>query len=96
MMYSMQGRSDRVYKNDEEIVLSRQEYKLLVYLLENKNHVLSKEQILNHIWDNEGKFVDHNTVSVNISRLQTKVENNASDPKYIKTIHGIGYIWKEE
>ena len=71
-------------------------YKLLLYLLENKNHVLSKEQILSHIWDNEGKFVDPNTVSVNISRLRTKVENNASDPKYIKTIHGIGYIWKEE
>ena len=86
----------RVYKNGEEIVLSRQEYKLLLYLLENKNHVLSKEQILSHIWDNEGKFVDPNTVSVNISRLRTKVENNASDPKYIKTIHGIGYIWKEE
>ena len=82
----------RVYKNGEEIVLSRQEYKLLLYLLENKNHVLSKEQILSRIWDNEGKFVDHNTVSVNISRLRTKVENNASDPKYIKTIHGIGYM----
>lgn len=86
----------RVYKNGEEIVLSRQEYKLLLCLLENKNHVLSKEQILSHIWDNEGKFVDPNTVSVNISRLRTKVEKNASDPKYIKTIHGIGYIWKEE
>lgn len=83
----------RVYKNGEEIVLSRQEYKLLLYLLENKNHVLSKEQILSHIWDHEGKFVDPNTVSVNISRLRTKVEDNASEPKHIKTIHGIGYIW---
>lgn len=86
----------KVYKNDNEILLSKQEYKLLIYLIENKNHVLSKEQILSHIWDNEGKFVDNNTVSVNISRLRTKIENDASDPKLIKTIHGIGYIWKEE
>lgn len=86
----------KVYKNDNEILLSKQEYKLLIYLVENKNHVLSKEQILSHIWDSEGKFVDNNTVSVNISRLRTKIENDASDPKFIKTIHGIGYIWKEE
>lgn len=86
----------KVYKNDNEILLSKQEYKLLIYLIENKNHVLSKEQILSHIWDSEGKFVDNNTVSVNISRLRTKIENDASDPKFIKTIHGIGYIWKEE
>lgn len=85
----------RVCKDKEEILLSKQEYRLLLYLLENKNHVLSKEQILSHIWDSDGKYVDNNTVSVNISRLRTKIENDASAPKHIKTIHGIGYIWKE-
>lgn len=85
----------KVYKNDIEIPLSRQEYRLLLYLIENKNHVLSKEQILNQIWDSDGRYVDNNTVSVNISRLRTKLEDNASNPTYIKTIHGIGYIWKE-
>lgn len=85
----------KVYKDETEIPLSRQEYRLLLYLIENKNHVLSKEQILNQIWDSGGRYVDSNTVSVNISRLRTKLEDDASNPAYIKTIHGIGYIWKE-
>lgn len=85
----------RVYKNKEEIFLSKLEYRLLLYFLENKNHVLSKEQIVSQLWDTEGKYVDNNTVSVNISRLRTKIEKDASKPELIKTIHGIGYIWKE-
>ena len=85
----------KVYKRGEEIQLSKLEYRLLLYLAENKNHILSKEQILEKIWDSDGKYVDHNTVSVNISRLRTKIEDNASHPVWIKTIHGIGYIWKE-
>lgn len=85
----------RVYKNKEEIFLSKLEYRLLLYFLENKNHVLSKEQIVSQLWDTEGKYVDNNTVSVNISRLRTKIERDASKPELIKTIHGIGYIWRE-
>ena len=85
----------KAYKNEKQIDPSRQEYRLLVYLLENKNHVLSKEQILSHIWDNEGKYVDNNTLSVNISRLRAKIENNVSNSEHIRTVHGVGYIWKE-
>lgn len=85
----------KVYKNGDEILLSKLEYRLLMYLIENKNHVLSKEQILSQIWDSDGKYVDNNTVSVSISRLRTKIENDASNPRFIKTIHGVGYIWKE-
>lgn len=85
----------KVYKNGDEILLSKLEYRLLVYLIENKNHVLSKEQILSQIWDSDGKYVDNNTVSVNISRLRKKIESDASNSKFIKTIHGVGYIWKE-
>ena len=85
----------KVYKDGEEITLSKLEYRLLMYLIENKNHVLSKEQILGRIWDSDGKYVDNNTVSVNISRLRMKIEEDASNPKLIKTVHGIGYIWKE-
>ena len=66
-----------------------------MYLIENKNHILSKEQILEKIWDSDGKYVDSNTVSVNISRLRTKIEDDASNPAWIKTVHGVGYIWKE-
>ena len=85
----------KVYRNDEEIFVGRQEYRLLVYLMENKNHVLSKEQILNRIWDSDGKYVDDNTVSVNISRLRAKIEHDAASPELIKTVYGVGYIWKE-
>lgn len=85
----------KVWKQGEEIQLSKLEYRLLLYFIENKNRILSKEQILEKIWDSDGKYVDNNTVSVNISRLRTKIEEDASRPARIKTVHGIGYIWKE-
>lgn len=86
----------KVSKRGEEIQLSKLEYRLLLYLIENKNHILSKEQILDQIWDSDGRFVDNNTVAVGISRLRTKIEDDPSHPLWIRTIHGIGYIWKEE
>ena len=85
----------RVYRKDEEVMLSRVEYQLLLYLMENRNRVLSKEQILEHVWDSQGKFVDENTLSVNIRRLRTKLEVDPKHPERIRTVHGIGYIWKE-
>ena len=66
----------RVYRKDEEVMLSRVEYQLLLYLMENRNRVLSKEQILEHVWDSQGKFVDENTLSVNIRRLRAKIEED--------------------
>lgn len=85
----------RAWKEDEELDLSLTEYRILKYFLENKNQVLLKEQILSHVWDNGGKFVEENTLMVNIRRLRTKVEKDASHPEYIKTVHGIGYLWEE-
>lgn len=86
----------RVYQNGEEISLSKIEYQLLLFFAENKNQVLSKEQILEHVWDSQGKFVDENTLSVNIRRLRSKLEEDPKHPQRIRTVHGIGYIWKEE
>lgn len=85
----------RVYRRDEEIMLSRVEYQLLLYLMENRNRVLSKEQILEYVWDSQGKFVDENTLSVNIRRLRAKIEEDPGHPARIRTVHGIGYVWKE-
>ena len=85
----------RVYRRDEEVMLSRVEYQLLLYLRENRNRVLSKEQILDHVWDSQGKFVDENTLSVNIRRLRAKIEEDPGHPARIRTVHGIGYVWKE-
>lgn len=85
----------RAWKEDEELDLSLTEYRILKYFLENKNQVLLKEQILSHVWDNGGKFVEENTLMVNIRRLRTKVEKDASHPEYIKTVHGMGYLWEK-
>lgn len=85
----------RAWKEDEELDLRLTEYRILKYFLENKNQVLLKEQILSHVWDNGGKFVEENTLMVNIRRLRTKVEKDASHPEYIKTVHGMGYLWEE-
>ena len=75
----------------EEIPLSRKELQLLVYFMENSRQILSKEQILAHVWDVDGQFVDDNTVPVNISRLKGKLGES-----YIQNVRGIGYIWTEE
>lgn len=86
----------RVFCGETEIPCSRIEYQILVYLIENKNQVLSKEQILSCVWDSQGKFVDDNTVSVNIKRLRAKIEEDPKNPRRIKTVYGMGYLWREE
>lgn len=81
----------KVRKAGQEIVLSRIEIGLLNYLLENAGQVLSKEQIMEHVWGINGQFIDDNTVNVNISRLKMKLKTNA-----ISNVRGLGYIWNEE
>lgn len=80
----------RAFRGEEELELSMTELRLLQYLLENKNQVLLKEQILEHIWDADGNFVEENTLSVNISRLRRKLGGTS-----IRTIQGMGYLWEE-
>jgi DNA-binding response OmpR family regulator len=85
----------RVYKDTEEIDLSTTEYKLLKLFLEHKKQILLKEQILEAIWDAEANFVEENTLQVNIRRLRKKLEDDPSQPRLIKTVHGMGYLWNE-
>lgn len=92
----MEKDSCKVYKNGEEIRCSKVEYQILVYFMENRGQVLTKEQILEHVWDSQGKFVDENTLSVNIRRLRTRIEDDPKHPVLIRTVHGIGYIWRNE
>jgi len=80
----------RAVRGEKELELSMTEFRLLLYFLENKNQVLLKEQILGHIWDTDGNFVEENTLSVNISRLRRKLGDNR-----IRTIPGMGYLWEE-
>lgn len=85
----------KFYRADEEIPISATEFRLLNYFMSNAGQILTKEQILG-LWDTQGNFVDDNTLSVNISRLRAKIENDPKNPKTIKTIHGMGYIWVKE
>lgn len=85
----------KVWKAQQEMECSVTEFKILKYFLENKNQVLTQDQILQAVWDREGKFVNPNTLQVNIGRLRKKIEEAPSRPSFIKTIHGIGYIWEE-
>ena len=83
----------KVYKNGEFLDLTAGEYKLLCLFMQNPGTVLSKEQILEKLWDQEGNYIDNNTLNVYIRRLRTKVENNPSDPQMILTVRRMGYKW---
>ena len=79
------------YRGEKGIDLTMTEFRLLQYFLENKDQVLLKEQILQHIWDADGNFVEENTLSVNVSRLRKKLGEN-----HIRTIQGMGYLWEDD
>lgn len=87
---------NKVYVGNEEVFLTPSEYKLLMFLMNNSSKVLSRNAILEKLWDIEGDFVDDNTLSVYIRRLREKIEENSSNPAYIKTVRGIGYKWDKE
>ncbi|QRG69185.1 response regulator transcription factor [Brevibacillus choshinensis] len=76
-----------VFHHDKRVELSTKEFQILLYLAENANRVLSREQIYNAIWG-ESEFGDINTVTVHIKNLRSKLEH---DKHYIKTVWGIGY-----
>ncbi len=86
--------SSRIYRDGRKIQVTSMEHQLLLYLMKNKGRILSKEQILAHIWDRNGQFPDDNIVSVNIRRLRMKIEDDPANPKYIQTVYGAGYIWR--
>lgn len=81
----------KVYKNDEEIVLTAMEYRLLLTLINNRGNILTRNKLLEDIWDVEGDFVNDNTLTVYIKRLRNKIENNPAKPEIIKTVRGLGY-----
>lgn len=82
-------------KDGQEIELSKTEQKLLRMLVENKGRTLSRERLVDVIWTDGAEYVDENALSVAIKRLRNKIEPTPSKPKYIQTVYGIGYFWKE-
>ena len=80
----------KIFKNDQELSLTKKEFELLKLFLSNPNRVFTKAQIFNSVWENE-YLNDDNTVMVHIKRLRNKIEDNSNIPKYIMTVWGIGY-----
>lgn len=91
----MQCAQMKVYKGDEELNLSKKEIQLLHYFLEHPKQIISKEKILEAVWDIDGQFVDDNTVPVTISRLKKRLSAEG-DREYIKNVRGLGYLWMTE
>ena len=85
--------SAKVMKNGEEIVFTSLEYKILVMLFSNPNVLITRQQILDKIWDIAGNFVNDNTLTVYIKRIREKLDDK--DGKIIKTVRGLGYIIEE-
>ena len=79
--------------DDLEVSLSKNEWRLLGLFLNHPKQILSKRQILEHVFDMEGEFVDENTLAVNIRRLREKIEKEPAKPVYIKNVRGLGYVW---
>lgn len=83
----------QVFKNGQLLDLTAAEYKLLCLFMRNPNIVLTKEQILDKLWDCEGNYIDSSTLTVYMRRLRMKVEDDPGNPRMLLTIRGMGYKW---
>ena len=83
----------QVFKNEKLIDLTAAEYKLLCLFMKNPNVVLTKEQILDKLWDCEGNYIASSTLTVYMRRLRMKIEDNPSEPQMLLTVLRMGYKW---
>lgn len=79
-------------RGGEKLSITPNEYKLLRALTENSGQILTRQILLERLWDNEGNFIDDHTLTVTMNRLRGKIED--SSHTYIQTVRGMGYIWK--
>lgn len=93
--FIVETNAQKLYKNGICIDLTPREYSLVVALINNVNKALSRDELLNLAWGNDF-FGDPKTLDVHIRRLRGKMEDNPSNPKYIETIWGYGYMWRED
>jgi DNA-binding response OmpR family regulator len=85
--------AQRFEKDGQAVELSKTEARLLWLLFVHKGQTLTREQLLERIWPDGTEHVDENALSVAVRRLRSKLEDDASKPRHIKTVHGIGYKW---
>ena len=83
----------RVRVNDVDIQLKTMEYKLLSYMVKNKNRIITKDELFQNVWGDS--FVGDGTLNVHIRHLREKIEINPKDPQFIKTVWGTGYILED-
>lgn len=84
----------KFYRKGAEIKLSKTEQKLLKLLVSNPGITLERSMLIDRIWTDGADYVDENALSVSVKRLRDKLEENPAKPQYIKTVYGIGYVWK--
>lgn len=83
----------RVLKNGTDMELTSAEYRLLCLFMQNPRVILTREQIMQKLWDSRECYVDDNTLAVYISRLREKIEDDPRRPSFLTTIRGMGYKW---
>lgn len=88
-------KTGRVFRDNEEIILTAMEYKMLLVFLNHRGQILTRAQILNQLWDEAGDYVNDNTLTVYIKRLRRKLKESPSHP-VIQTVRGIGYRMETE
>ena len=79
-------------RDGETLPITPNEYKLLRTLTENAGQILTRQVLLERLWDSDGNFIDDHTLTVTMNRLRAKIE--APSRTYIQTVRGMGYIWK--
>ncbi|MBP3886788.1 MAG: response regulator transcription factor [Cellulosilyticum sp.] len=82
----------QIIKGGQPIKLKDMEFRLLCYLVENRNRVIKKDELFTKVWNDN--FVGEGTLTVHIRHLREKIEDAPNQPKYIKTVWGIGYVFE--
>jgi DNA-binding response OmpR family regulator len=88
---TLSGTVRRTCPEDTELFLSALEYRLLLVFINNRGTVLTRNRLLDELWDAAGEFVNDNTLTVYIKRLREKIEDDPASPQVIVTVRGIGY-----
>ena len=83
-----------MYYEGSEIKLKAMEYKLLLYLAQNRNRNITKEELFNKVWGDA--ITGDGTLNVHIRRLREKIEVDPNNPQYIKTVWGTGYVFEDK
>ena len=84
----------KFYVEGEEVILSKTEQKLLRYFVENRGQTLTRDRLMDIIWEQGGSFVEENALSVAVNRLRHKLEGKDKTCP-IRTVYGIGYVWEK-